>query len=412
MYGNIHVRTPEEQALVALIRNEPLAPILASCKAEELSHLAGTHKVCSLLASALLQEAGMPDHWRRWAMVSAMAAERDARILALALKKTLAILESKGISPIVLKGPSLSLGKPRDAGDIDLLIPQPCLVQAVSLLEAAGFVYKGYERNMYIRQSEYRDWENLARWSNQFEFTDPDTGALVELHTAFFETRRIYAEDLAPLRAAMAEFMASSVVDASTGYRFLTLEDRALLLALHAGIKRAPVKKQFILRHLTDLQALVKAGLNWNQLGHRAFRFHATHHLVLLLRLAESFAGPCAPSGYIAGLEASLSPTMLWLLQVHQRCLKGLDWYDPLAIFSYRLFSPFILKGTPYSRLQALLVFPLLFPPRHTLARRYGLHPRSRLTFLLYPLEPAQWLFRLFRKALRAMWRIPLQRTR
>jgi hypothetical protein len=398
MQNNPESGTPEQKVLVRLVRGEPFAEVLASCQAGELSRLALYHKVITPLAYRIEAEPGVSPTWRRWAASIIVSSERDACLYASSMKKTVTMLESASISPVVLKGASLALGKPRDAGDVDLLIPVASLLEAISLLEAAGYAYQGYDRNMHIRRSEYRDWERLARWSNQFEFSEPDTGTLIELHTAFFETERVYAEDLSTLRSSMGEFVEASVVDADTGYRFLSLEDRVLLLALHAGLKRAPVNKEFILRHLLDVRSLIDAGLDWERLELRAFRFGAAHHLVFLLRLYESIAGPCAPPRYIEAIEAKLSPRMLWLLRLHRRCLLSLDSYDSFAIFKYKLLSPFILRGTLRARLRSILFFPLLFPPHYTLANIYGLHPRSPLTFVCYLLEPVRFLYRLARK--------------
>ena len=396
----------EETVLLRLIRGEPLGPALGSCNPEELTRLAIAHKVLALLSSRMAAEKGVDATWKRCASCASLASDRDARLRSRAAQKTVALLEADGILPVVLKGPSLALGRPRDEGDVDLLIPISALTRAIGLLEGAGYDYRGYERNMFIRRGEYRDWKRLSRWSAQFEFLDPDTGTLIELHTAFFETARVYLENLSPLRAAMDEFIASSVTDATSGYRFLTLENRALLLALHAGIKRAPYKKEFILRHLADLRTLSDAGLDWELLAIAAFRFGAAHHLVLLLRLHETYAGPCAPPGYVEGLEARLSPAVRYLIRLHLRCLRGLhgvEQYDRKAIFLYQLISPFVLKGTVRSRLRSLLVLPLVFPPLHQLANIYGLPQRSRLTFLYYLLEPPNWFFRQLRKVSRLL---------
>jgi hypothetical protein len=403
MQNNPETSAPEELVLLRLVRGEPLAGVLASCRADGLSLLALEHMVISPLAYRVEAEAGVSPAWRRWAASIIVGSERDGRLCASAMEKTIGLLESAGIPPVVIKGASLALGKPRDAGDVDLLIPGDSLIKAISLLEAAGYAYRGYERNMHIHRGEYRDWDSLARWSNQFEFAEPATGALIELHTAFFETERVYAEDLSALRASIGEFIESSVVDTDTGYRFLSLEDRCLLLAMHAGLKRSPANKEFVARHLLDLRTLIDTGLDWERLETRAFRFGAAHHLALLLRLYESLAGQCCPPLYVDGIESKLPPRILWLLRLHRRCLHGLVSYDRLAIFAYSLVSPFMLRGTPRARLRSILVFPLLFPPRYSLARIYGLPPRSRLTFLCYLLEPARLLYRLARKATRAL---------
>ena len=393
----------EERLLRRLLRWEPLAPALRCCGTEEVSRLAVSHKVLSPLAHRVLEEGQADTAWRLWAAAATLAAERDARLVSKALRKTVDILEAAGISPIVLKGFSLANGRPRDAGDVDLLIPEASLSSAIEALEKAGYFYRGFERNMHIRRSEYRNWRMLSRWSIQFEFEEPDTGALVELHTAFFETARVYSEDLGALRRSIGEFAAASVVDGGTGYRVLSPEDRVLLLALHAGLKRSPDNRDFVARHILDLQAMMDMGLDWERLRLRADRFGVTHHLLFLLWLSEALAGPGIPRLYLERIKASLPPRVVRLEELHLRCLKGLDSYDRCAILAYKFMSPFVLHGTTGARVRSLLILPLLFPPPYELERIYGLPPRSRWTCFLYLLEPLRGLYRLSRKTARMM---------
>lgn len=393
----------EERLLRRLIRGEPLAPALRYCGTEEVSRLAVSHKVLSPLAHRVLEEGRADAVWRLWAAAAALAMERDARLISKALRKTVDLLEEAGISPIVLKGFSLAQGRPRDAGDVDLLIPEASLTSAIETLEKAGYRYRGFERNMRIRRSEYRNWGKLSRWSIQFEFEETETGALVELHTAFFETARVYSEDLGALRRSIGEFAAASVVDAGTGYRVLSPEDRVLLLALHAGLKRSPDNRNFSARHILDLQSMIDMGLDWERLRLRAGRFGVTHHLLLLLWLFEALAGPGIPQGYLERVNAGLPPRVVRLQELHLRCMKGLGSYDRWAILAYKFLSPFVLHGTTGARIGSLLILPLLLPPPYELERIYGLPPRSRLTCFLYLLEPLRCLYRLSRKTVRMM---------
>lgn len=384
-----------------LIREEPIGPALGSCRVEELTRLAVSQKVAYPLAVRIAAEGGIPSRWRRWAATVAISAERDARLSADAAARTINLLSASGIRPVMLKGASLAMGTPRDAGDVDLLIPADRLEEAIVALEAEGYSYRGFDRNMHIRRNEYRDWERLSRWSAQFEFCEPRSGALVELHIAFFETGRVYSEDLRALRDAVDEFAGASVLDGRTGYRFLSLEDRALLLAMHAGLKRSPDNKDFIARHLLDLRALAAAGLDWESLRRRALRLDAAHHLILLLRVFQSFAGPIAPDGYADSLEASLSPAKIRLIDLQRSCLKSLDRYDGARALAYKILAPFVLRGTLRARLRSALILPVLLPPPYVIQKIYGLPKRSRLVPAFYLLEPARLLYRATLKAYR-----------
>lgn len=402
MKDSTKTRTAERETLIRLIRGEPLGPSLARCETQTLSRLAFNHKVITPLAHRIESEGNLPDSWRRWAAFIALASQRDARLRTLGARKTVDLLEGIGVSPVLLKGSSVALGKPRDVGDVDLLIPPASLKKVISLLETHGYLYRGFERNMYIRRREYRDWDRLLGWANQFEFTDPDTGTLIELHTHFFERGRVYTEDLSVLHDGMDQFVAASVVDPETGFRFLSLEDRALLMALHAGVKRSPERKGFVLRQLLDLRYLVDTGLCWESLERRAFQFNAAHHLFFLLRLFERFAGPCAPPGYVEGIEAKLPKSLLRLQYLHLRCLRDVGSYNRGAIFAYRFLSPFVLRSSLTARLRSLLIFPLILPYRWNIEKIYGLNPRSRLAFFFYLLEPGRLVYRTIRK----LWRL------
>ncbi len=355
--------------------------------------------VLSPLAARVERDAGASGEWRRWAAAVALSSERDERLYAKAAAKTIGLLEPRGIAPIVIKGASLALGRPRDTGDIDLLIPEGSLIDAIGELEASGYAYRGFDRNAYIRRREYRDWKSLSRWSVQFEFQEPETGALVELHTAFFETARIYDGDLSALRRSMGEFIAASEVDEATGYRLLALEDRALLLALHTSLKYSPDRQSFALRSLMDLRTLAEAGLDWDRLRARCIRFGLAYNLAQLFRLYETLAVPCSPPRFVEGIESLLPRRLVRLTRMQIRCLRSLESYDTVATFAYQLISPFLLHSTPGARLRSLLVIPLLVPRRHKIASIYGLPARSPVVVLCYLLEPLRWSFRLARKA-------------
>jgi hypothetical protein len=399
----VEALSPEEKVLLRLVRKEPIGPGLSACDCESLQTLAMGHKVLLPLAFGIRDEGITDPFWRKWAAKTAFGAEGEGRICAKARAKTVKLLESKGICPILIKGASLSLGSYRDAGDIDLLIPEAALMDAIDILESSGYSYQGFDRNQYIKKLEYRDWGSLLRWSIQFEFSEPDSDVLIELHTAFFETSRVYDEDLSALHDAIEEFAAGGVIDNETGLRFLAREDRALLLALHAGVKRSPSRREFILRHLLDLRALIDAGLDWPKLEQRAFRYGVAHHLLLLLLLNERIAGTREYREVTERIEARLPERLAKIVYLHASCLVGIGKCSETSRFAYRLLSPFIIKSRPIARVRALLIVPLFLPEPHRLREVYGLPPRTPWVYPLYLLEPLRGLSRLLRKIVRAL---------
>jgi hypothetical protein len=394
----MEARSPEEDVLLRLVRDESVGPGLSRCDSSRLTRLASEQKVLLPLAVKILDEKAADPHWRAWASKTTLCAEGEERLCAAARDKTLKLLESRGISAILLKGASLSLGRFRDAGDIDLLIPEVSLPDAIRVLESARYRYRGFERNQYIRGREYRNWSSLLRWSCQFEFSEPNSGILFELHVAFFESSRVYDEDLSALRTSIGDFIASSVIDGETGLRLLRLEDRALLLALHAGVKRSPSRRDFILRHLIDLRALIGAGVDLRKVEDRAFRYGIAHHLLLLLIMDARISGSQRFEEAARRIEERLPELPAKIVHLHAACLSGVGVYSKTARFAYRLLSPFIIKSRPAARIKALLIVPLLLPPPYSLRELYGLPPRSLWVYPLYLLEPLRAVIRLLKK--------------
>ncbi len=371
-------------------------PGLAGCRKELLERLAIRHKVSGLLAAAILRTPAVPQPWIVWAMMADMARERDRQQIEKSLKKAINLIGAIAEPPIVLKGASLSFGTPRDEGDIDLLIREKDLLPIIELLESKGYTYVGYERNLHIRKRENRRWDKLKKWSNQFEFKDTESGTLIELHTAFFETARVYDENLSRLKKSVPDFWAASSIDAETGNRYLCIEDRFLLLALHVVLKRSPVNKSFILRHLTDYTNLVSHTPDWKRLAARARHFGLEFHLAALIALCERYTGALVPAEFQTTLNRRLGRGKRWLKGLFCRILIDIDSYDRWHSFLYRLSAPFILKGSLKARLKTLFIVPHALPRAYQLTADYGLPDRSRMIVFLYLLEPMRFTVRVF----------------
>lgn len=381
----------EELVLLSLLRGERIAGLLSSCDARSLRALAARHKLGARLASEIAAEGIEAGDWAHWAAAILLSAERDLSLYERGLERVRSILAPHGLPAVVIKGASLSLGSLRDVGDIDLLLPEAAMPEAIDLLESAGYSYVGKDRNRRIRLREPGDWAALSSWANQYELRDPETGALVELHARFFERGRVYAEALDALDREMEAIRAACVPDPSSGCLFLSLEDRAILLALHASIRSAPQRHAFILRHLDDFGRLVAAGLDWPLLVERARRFAVLPHLYFLCLLYRRLVGGSLPESALRSIADILAPSELWLERLHLRCLKDLSRLAYGSSLLYRYVLPFVLPCRRGSRIKSLLVLPLLFPEPWRIEQLYGLPRDSRVSFLLYPFEPLRW---------------------
>jgi hypothetical protein len=353
--------------------------------------LAARHLLSAPLSSEILRQGIRIGNSLRWAAAAVLSSERDTALYCVSLEKIRVLFSGKGIPTIVLKGASLAFGYPRDVGDIDLLLPEARLLEAIDLAEGAGYAYVGYLRNMRIKPSEKRNWPELMKWANQFEFQDMETGALIELHTTFFEKDRVYAEDLSELNRSIALIIDSCVADPRTECMFLSLEDRVLLLALHASMKRAPYRRDFVLRHIADFSRLFEAGFEWKRLIDRARRFRILPHLYFLVLAFNSFIGGKIPAESMDEIEASLLPAQRALARLHFSCISDLRRGSYCRAFLYRLLLPFVLPSTKAAKVKSILLVPLLLPESWRLEEIYSLRPKARFNFLFYLLEPFRW---------------------
>jgi hypothetical protein len=388
----------EERLLVALVRGEPLGDFFLSCRPAAVRELASRHLLTALLASEILRQGIKAGDSLHWAAATLLSYEREAALYDQSLRRIRTLLSANGIPTIVLKGKSLAFGKPRDIGDIDLLVPEAALIGAIGLVEAEGYAYVGYLRNKRIKPRENRNWRELMKWANQFEFQDPETGALLELHTTFFEKDRVYAEDLSALNVSMGSILDSCRPDPGTGCLFLSMEDRVLLLALQADIKRAPYRHNFVLRHVSDFDGLLEAGFDWRTLMERAKRYRILPHVYSLICLYRLFFDAKIPAPVFDAIRSALRPSEIGLVRLQLRCLRDLRGGSYGAALIYRFFIPFVLPSTNAARIKSLLIAPLLFPQSWRLAEIYGVSPTAKSRFFLYALEPFRWVALLLKK--------------
>jgi len=377
---------PCERVLLGLARDRLDQEALAACDPEELTVLARRHKVMAPLAALVEADAGSPAGWKLWAARVTLSSSADRERLERGLLATVGLLNAAQIPTVLLKGSSLAHGHPRDVGDADLLLDPRHIKAAIAVLEDHGYRYQGFDRNLRIRQREFRDWDKLLAWSNQFEFSEPTTGALVELHSGLFEAGRVYSLHLGAFQGDPAPFLDRAVPDGAL--RVLRLEDSILLLAVHLAVKRSPDQRSFILRHVLDLAALETAGPDWDEVLRRARELDCRAHLYLLTLLVAQFrsSGPLERVREV--LEAELPASVLGVVRLHNSGLRGLSGYDGPRLTLYRFLSPFCLRGTALARISSILILPVVLPSLPELSRIYRVSGRAFWLPLLYLLEP------------------------
>lgn len=222
----------------------------------------------------------------RFQRLAAGARVGDARIRE-ALEEALAALGAAGVVPCALKGPALAdrlYAEPalRPASDVDLLLPEAALADAVAALEARGFRRADALVDAYQRRHGHH------------VHLDRPPGPAVELHfrpQSGLGTRLPAGELLArarPHRTARG-----------TPVRVLAPEDELIVLAVHAS--------QHLLERagwLLDLLLLLRRtpALDWAAVEARARAWRCRCPLAYALGAAQ-VAGASVPESLLAPLS-------------------------------------------------------------------------------------------------------------
>jgi hypothetical protein len=205
----------------------------------------------------------------------------------LAAKQAVGVLAEAGLRPIVLKGGATKYRlypEPwyRPSSDVDLLVPEAGMEEAVHRLERAGFALHllDQERRFTALQGHQ---VSLARG-----------GFLVELHRSLDNLAREGAdyEGLLPGAMPLCELGAGALAPAA--------EDAAAVAALHALKHGLDIP----LRHLVDLHLLVSAGgFDFGRACGQAERLGAGGVLGFLLACGVEMLGTAVPEGVLERLR-------------------------------------------------------------------------------------------------------------
>jgi hypothetical protein len=212
----------------------------------------------------------------------------QAMLLSAELSRTLEVLESAGLEPILLKGPALARTVYPDpdlrySHDLDILIESAGLDEACDLLQRSGFRPKDtvavplfYERHHFHR------------------ILISPSGLLVELHWDLSKPADFFRFDLREIRrrSRVVAFRGSSI-------RVLDPADQLLHLAaqeIDAGFCD--------LRHVVDAALLIEAEAAKSDLPERAQRQGLSTALWELLAIVREVTGTVVP----AEVERSLRP--------------------------------------------------------------------------------------------------------
>ena len=221
--------------LLACLRGEPDS----NTDWEAVFALANRTLVTAAVSVALRHTQDLPDDVKSFLHeIEARSRQRNDMLRA-QLEEVLVLLNGIGIRPVLLKGTAFLASEDDEAScrilsDIDLLLPEDRMDQAVASLREAGFSYQGEKPNA---------WNVHALGREQ----DP---GLVDLHTRLKVARPLLDHSR----------LASNARDSLIGHGHALIpspEDQALVFILHDQVQEYDYAKGAIdLRHLVDLAML------------------------------------------------------------------------------------------------------------------------------------------------------------
>ncbi|MBN2508893.1 MAG: nucleotidyltransferase family protein [Spirochaetales bacterium] len=306
-----------------------------------------------------------------------------------------------GIESCLLKG--LSMGNPdipRDMGDLDILVRQNNLMKAAGILQELGYEYTGDGRKARLKGCERGgNFEALQKWSNQFEFFDEKTGLLVEVHTNFFERRRVYAFDIDPIWNSVEAVFQRRRVSPALGFTVLNEEDRLWLTAMHAAVRATPTRGMFVFRYYLDMAELVgSSDIDWDALILHARLTRTQGFMWYSFIMCNRFFPGTVSSSVLGRLWNDLTAGKKLLHRLQLACFRSMQKESTLHVLLFRLMLPFCYNGSIGERVKSILVIPHIVHNRVGIARIYGVDPGEWFVPLLYGVEPFRLCVSLLRR--------------
>jgi len=393
----------EEELVLALIRGEEEEAAQLLSPGREFNfpyfmNLAFFHRLTLPLLNRLLD---------RFTPLLPESAVKSARLLILQqtatnklhrkeLIEAAALLSGSGFDVTLMKGLSYDPTEetPRVYGDIDLLIPEERIGDAIHLMEGAGYTYKG---SFILSREEIKDIPGQLSWNNQYQFYCPRSRDTIEIHTNLFERDRIRLEDLTTLLDSPDLYLRGREWNGDLGCHIPSPEAALLLLCLHCSMKRSLYNDRFILRHITDMDILFARGVEGEKFLALCRESRTCFHAAFSLRLYQIIRGTPLP-GWYGELERRLTRGEAFLVKRHLKCLKNLRESRLWGRIIYNFTAPFIIGGSGRQRYTWIRNY--LLPTRVQQENRYyrwGFRKESPLIYLTYLINPFQSIWRVIK---------------
>lgn len=272
------IRNPS--ALSVMLGNGRLSPEVAAIAA------ASHHRLELLLFDALLEDERIPTRTRAIAMEALEHAGQENACLLDELRRVLGLLAEAGIPALPLKGPVLALLlwddlRLRRCRDIDVLIPQVNVPEAVQVLQASG----------------YRPPPPPGGLLRQLEFTHQELGFALDLHWNITHAEVPFSLDFDALWADCRKICCNGVTIPVMSPEWLFAVTSMYLAKCYPWSE---------LVYLSDLARLIVRfpHMDWDRVSAIAARTGTRRICTVCLALIDALAGSAVPARARALLPA------------------------------------------------------------------------------------------------------------
>ena len=262
------------------------------------------------------------------------------------LLRTQSILNKHNIESILIKGLSLDFSGLRKLGDLDILVHQKDLLDAIEALKEIDYYYVGNIMDVLLSSDEKKDIKLQLNWNNQFQLHNKETGILLELHTNLFQRDRAYRIKLDRLWDNIDIFWDNKIWSDSLNSYIFSNENLLILICMHNAIKRSLSSNRFVLRSLIDIENLIERGVDWNEIIETSTKCKIMPFIFFSLSQARYILDAEIEDSLLEDLKVNCSGSELFLEELHSRCFQSLEASSVFFSNVYKILSTFVYKST------------------------------------------------------------------
>jgi len=330
------------------------------------------------------------------------------------LAKVQAAFKEEGIECILLKGLSLDFTGLRTIKDLDILVREERIIEAIRTLNKIKYDYVGHSRTSYLKREESKmlleaiqnsalnrkkrsEVVSALSWNNHYEMLNREKNLLLELHTNLFQRQRRYIENLETLLDHIDLFWEHKRYDPKLNCFTLSNEHSLLLMSVHMAINRSPANNTFILKLAVDIDNLVGRGVRWEAFTDATCQMGVEPFVLFSFLQIQNLLGTPIPELCLHRLQQNCTNSQLFMIRIHLKCLQSLDSYRLFYSKMCMVLKPFIFGGRLIDRLKWIFLMPILFPPKGKMAVIFSLREDSPLVYFTYLLNPFRWIYLIFK---------------